>query len=139
LKFTTPGGKTVYGGGGIMPDKFVAADTSGITPYLLKIRPLIYQYALEYTEANRDALKKHNTPVDMANWLDMQGLQQKFTSFVVKNKINPDPEGIRISGKIILVQLKGYIARNILDNKGAYPIWEDIDTTMKYAVDFLGK
>ena len=137
LKFTTPGGKTVYGGGGIMPDKFVAADTSGITPYLVKIRPLIYQYALEYTEANRDALKKFTDAGDLKNWLDMQRLQDKFTAFVVKNKIKPDPEGIRISGNIILVQLKGYIARNILDNKGAYPIWENIDTTLKYAIEFL--
>lgn len=139
LKFTTPGGKIVYGGGGIMPDKFVAADTTGISPYLLKIRPLIYQYALEYTEANRDALKKFTVAADLKNWLDRQGLRDKFTAFVVKNKIKPDPEGIRISEKIILVQLKGYIARNILDNKGAYPIWEDIDTTLKYAVDYLGK
>ncbi len=31
LKFTTPGGKIVYGGGGIMPDKFVPVDTSGVS------------------------------------------------------------------------------------------------------------
>jgi carboxyl-terminal processing protease len=33
LKFTTPGGKIVYGGGGIMPDKFVPYDTLGFSPY----------------------------------------------------------------------------------------------------------
>src|SRR5665647_19009 len=42
LKFTTPGGRIVYGGGGIMPDKFVPADTTGLSPYFLKIRSLIY-------------------------------------------------------------------------------------------------
>jgi hypothetical protein len=47
-----------------------------------------------------------------------------FTDFANKNSIRPDPEGLRISGNYILVQLKGYIARNILDNKGAYPLWE---------------
>ena len=31
LKFTTPGGRIVYGGGGIMPDKFVPVDTSGVS------------------------------------------------------------------------------------------------------------
>ena len=36
LKFTTPGGIIVYGGGGIMPDKFVPADTSGISGYFSK-------------------------------------------------------------------------------------------------------
>jgi len=29
------------------------------------------------------------------------------------------------------------VARNILDNKGFYPIWESIDTTLLYAIDFL--
>jgi carboxyl-terminal processing protease len=35
------------------------------------------------------------------------------------------------------VQIKAYIARNIIDNKGFYPIWEEIDTTLKYAIDYL--
>ena len=47
LKFTTPGGRIVYGGGGIMPDKFVPVDTSGVSPYFIKTRPLIYRFALE--------------------------------------------------------------------------------------------
>ena len=36
LKFTTPGGRIVYGGGGIMPDKFVPVDTSGYLPISLR-------------------------------------------------------------------------------------------------------
>ena len=47
LKFTTPGGKTVYGGGGIMPDVFVPVDTTGRSSYFLAVRPLIYRFALE--------------------------------------------------------------------------------------------
>ena len=54
LKFTTPGGQIVYGGGGIMPDKFVPVDTSGVSPYFLKVRSLIYRFALKYTENNRE-------------------------------------------------------------------------------------
>ena len=38
LKFTTPGGKVVYGGGGIMPDKFIPVDTSGVSTYFIKVR-----------------------------------------------------------------------------------------------------
>ena len=52
-------------------------------------------------------------------------------------EIKPDPEGLRISGRIIHTQIKAYIARNILDNKGFYPIWEKIDTTLKYAIAYL--
>jgi len=41
------------------------------------------------------------------------------------------------SERLIHTQVKAYIARNILDNKGFYPIWEQIDTTLRYAIEFL--
>lgn len=137
LKFTTPGGKIVYGGGGIMPDKFVPVDTSGVSPYFLKVRSHIYRFALKYTEKNRDVLKKYIEPGELQKYLDKQALLDQFVQYASTNGIKKDPEGLKISGDIIHTQLEAYIARNILDNKGFYPIWEKIDTTLKYAIDFL--
>ncbi|HZY25807.1 MAG TPA: S41 family peptidase [Bacteroidales bacterium] len=139
LKFTTPGGKIVYGGGGIMPDKFVPVDTSGISTYFVKVRPYIYRFALNYTEKNRDALKKFTGPAELKKYLDKLPLLDQFIQFAASNNIKKDPAGLKISGKIIHIQLEAYIARNILDNKGFYPIWEEIDTTLKYAIDYLKK
>lgn len=139
LKFITPGGRVVYGGGGIMPDKFVPVDTSGITPYFLKVRPLIYQFSLKYTENNRESLSKFIEPGDLENFLDRQQLLKQFTDFAAKNGIKPDTEEIMISEKLIHTQVEAYIARNILDNKGFYPIWEQIDTTLRYAIDYLNR
>ena len=139
LKFTTPGGRVVYGGGGIMPDKFVPADTSGISPYFMKVRSLIYRFALKYTESNRELLKKFTETGEMEKYLDKQTLLDQFIKYAEVNGIKKDPEGLKISGNIMHTQIKAYIARNILDNKGFYPIWEDIDTTLKYAIDFLKK
>jgi carboxyl-terminal processing protease len=137
LKFKTPGGRIVYGGGGIMPDKFVPADTSGISPYFIKVRSIIYRFALKYTENHREQLKKFTESGEMEKYLDKQALLDQFIQFAAANGIKKDPEGLKISGDIIHVQIKAYIARNILDNKGFYPIWEQIDTTLKYAVDYL--
>jgi len=171
LKFTTPGGKTVYGGGGIMPDKFVPVDTSEITTYFLRVRPFIYQFALNYTERNREILKKFTEAGELEKYLDKQGLPDQFIRYLSTasgrsqraypaiigpggtrspdtsskhvvipasdSRIRPDPEGLRISGRLIHTQIKAYIARNILDNKGFYPIWEQIDTTLKYAIEYL--
>jgi carboxyl-terminal processing protease len=139
LKFTTPGGKIVYGGGGIMPDKFVPVDTTGITPYFLKVRPLIYQFALKYTEKNREILSKFTEAGELKKYLDKQQLNDQFNSYVNSNRIKPDPEAMKISGNIIHIQLEAYIARNIMDNKGFYPIWEQIDTTLKYAIKYLNQ
>lgn len=168
LRFTTPGGRTVYGGGGIMPDEFVPVDTSEISSYFLMVRPFIYQFALKYTENNRNALEKFTEAAGLEKYLDRQGLLQQFTRFMASGNmrsgqsaaagagtgkngdaaedngrnsggtvIKPDPEGLKVSGRVIHTQIKAYIARNILDNKGFYPIWEHIDTTLKYAIRYL--
>ena len=137
LKFTTPGGRIVYGGGGIMPDKFVPVDTSGVTPYFIKTRPLIYRFALKYTENNREDLKKFTDPFELEKYLDKQPLMNEFVQYAAASKIKPDKDALRISGEIIYTQLKAYIARNMLDNKGFYPIWQKIDTTLRVAIDFL--
>ena len=139
LKFTTPGGRTVYGGGGIMPDKFVPVDTSGVSPYFLKVRSLIYRFVLKYTEKNRELLKKFTESGEMEKFLDKQALLDQFVQYAAANGIQKDPVGLKTSGDIIHTQIKAYVARNILDNKGFYPIWEEIDTTLKYAIDFLKK
>jgi carboxyl-terminal processing protease len=139
LKFTTPGGKIVYGGGGIMPDKFVPVDTSGVSPYFVKVRPFIYKYALKYTESNREQLKKFPEAAELEKFLDKQAMLSQFIQYCESNGIKKDQGGIKISGEIIQTQIEAYIARNILDNKGFYPIWQKIDTTLRYAIDFLNK
>jgi carboxyl-terminal processing protease len=139
-KFTTPKGKVLYGEGGIMPDKFVPLDTLGYSAYLGLVRTnLIYKFALSYTETNRENLKKFTEYGEMEKFLDKQGLLDQFVRFAEKNGIKRDPAGIKTSGSLIHTQVKAYIIRNMLDNKGFYPVWAENDSTLKYAVDFLKK
>lgn len=139
LKYSTPGGKTVYGGGGIMPDLFVPVDTTGRSSYFLAVRPQIYRFALKYTEDNREALKRFTVSGEMEKYLNKQPLLSQFVDFASKNGVKKDQEGLKISGPVINIQLKAYIARNMLDNKGFYPIWKELDSTLKYAIDYLNK
>ena len=111
-----------------MPDKFVPVDTTGISPYFVKVRSLIYRYSLKYTENNREALKKYTEAGELEKFLNKQSLLDQFIQYASVNGVKKDPDGLKISGDIINTQLKAYIARNILDNKGFYPIWEEIDT-----------
>lgn len=137
VKFTTPGGRIVYGGGGIMPDEFVPVDTSGISDYFINTRPLIYRFAMKYTETNRETLKKFTEPDEMKKFLDRQSLLPQFVRYASMNGVKEDRDGLKVSGDIIDTQIKAYVARNILDNKGFYPIWEDIDNTLKFAITYL--
>ncbi|MCD4769517.1 MAG: PDZ domain-containing protein [Bacteroidales bacterium] len=139
LKFRTPGGKTVYGGGGIMPDRFIPADTTGMTAYFMRVRNLglIYRFALQYTDDNREQLQNFTSPEEISLYLGKEALLNKFIAFAADNGVKTGKRSIAVSGKIIDIQLKAYIARNILDNDGFYPIWQDLDTTLKKAIEYL--
>ncbi|EKC67585.1 carboxy-terminal processing protease precursor, partial [human gut metagenome] len=72
LKRITPGGKVVYGGGGIMPDVFVPADTTDVTKYFVEVagRNILYRYTIEYSDRHRDALNAVRTVEDLEKLLD---------------------------------------------------------------------
>ena len=139
LRYTTPGGKTVYGGGGIMPDIFIPIDTTGISDYFIAVRNsgLLLRYALKFTEDNREAMKKFRDLSSLDEWLSGQDLMSKFVRYASENGIPPDNDGISTSENILYIQLKAYIARNMLDSKGFYPLWEKIDQTLLKALEYI--
>lgn len=140
LKYYTTGGRVVYGGGGIMPDKFVPVDTIGVTNYLVRVRPYIYEYAMRFTEKHRQEMNAYNNVDDLEAYLNKHDLINQFTTYVSNNyNIPTNNNELRLSRDIIHNQIKAYIARNIVDNKGFYPLWNKNDATLKYAVDFLEK
>jgi len=139
LKYITPKGKIVYGGGGIMPDFFVPVDTSGITPYFrqLRIRGLIYRFAFQYTDRHREQLSAYTSAREMNAYLETQNLLQEFIDYAAEQGVSPDNSDLRESSFLIHTEIKAYIARNMLDNDGFYPIWQDIDYTLQEAIDYL--
>ncbi len=137
LKFTTPGGRTVYGGGGIMPDIFVSVDTVGISYYysMVSNKGLIYKFAFDFTDAHREELLTLKDYKEIENYLNNKNLVEKFVNYAQKEGVIPNNEQIKISRKVISVQIKAYIARNIIDNIGFYPIIMKIDKTLLKAVE----
>ena len=138
-KFVTPGGKIVYGGGGIMPDVFVPVDTSGSSEYYNKVRSLglMYRFAFNYTDLHRSSLDQFTKAEEIEGYLDDQDLMPQFIAYAREKGIEPDYEDIRISERVLLKTIKAYVARNIIDNVGFYPIIADIDQTLKVAIDTI--
>jgi len=138
-RFVTPGGKIVYGGGGIMPDVFVPVDTSGSSEYYNKVRSLglMYRFAFYYTDIHRSSLDQFTKAEDIEGYLDDQDLMPQFISYATGKGVQPDYEDIRISKLVLLKTIKAYVARNIIDNVGFYPIIADIDQTLKVAIDTI--
>jgi carboxyl-terminal processing protease len=139
LKYVTPGGNIVYGGGGIMPDVFVPIDTTGVTDYLIGVRNrgLIYRFALSYADKYRETFEKMNTSEEIVKYLDKKKVFNSFISFAAENDVPVSRRQINESKEILKAQLYAYIARNVLDNQGFYPIIEKIDNTLQEAVKIL--
>jgi carboxyl-terminal processing protease len=141
LKYLTPGGKTVYGGGGIMPDIFVPYDTSLYTEYYNQIihRGLLYRFAFNYADNNRSNLDNFKDHKEMVEYLDRQDLLVKFTTYAEDHGLQVSDEESILSQHVILISMKAYIARFFLDNEGFYPIIHQIDPTIQKSLEIFAQ
>lgn len=140
LKFTTPGGRTVYGGGGIMPDIFIPLDTVGYTRYYTKVwdSNTLYRYTIRYADKHREALDKVSTLEELDSLLSTDDLLSDFVRYAEQQGIATNRHELNISRDIILAQLRAYIGRNALgDDSGFYYNIYPIDKVMRRAVEEL--
>ena len=139
IKYYTRMKRVVYGGGGVMPDIFVSADTTGFSSYFGKItqKGLVYQYAFDYSDKYRDELGKLKTGREFESYLLQRNILGNFTEYVSKKGIAYDQKGLARSGKIIETQLMAYISRNIIGEVGFYTVISKIDPTLTEAIKAL--
>ncbi|MBR4849881.1 MAG: S41 family peptidase [Alistipes sp.] len=143
LRYTTPKGKVVYGGGGIMPDIFVPLDTLNITKYFSEVsgRNILYRYTIEYADRNRKALEKAKSIKELTALLD--GDKELFNDFVryaERQGVKPNWRDIERSRAIIEAQLRAYISRNSdLEDNAFYYFIRPIDKTVQRAIEELEK
>ena len=139
LKYTTPEGKVVFGGGGIMPDIFVPIDTTGYSKYYSEIiqKGIFQDFTFNYADENRKTLNQLKTADAINNYLDSVNIFDQFVRYAEQNGISTSVKGFDKSRKIVKIQIKANIARNILDDDGYYPIIKEIDKTLNIAVRFF--
>ena len=141
LRYTTPKGKVVYGGGGIMPDVFVPLDTLNITKYFSEVagRNILYRYTIEYADTHRKELDTAKNISQLEMLLD--GDTELFANFVhyaEKQGVAPNWEDISRSRDIMEAQLRAYIARNSdLEDNAFYYFIYPIDKTVLQAIKEL--
>ncbi len=137
LKYQTKAGRTVYGGGGIMPDVFVPLDTTGNSEYFEKLyrKGLVYTFAYNYADNNREKLAGLKSALEIEAYLDRQNVLNDFVKYAEQNEIPRDAEGLQQSGELIHTQLKAYIARNIMGEEGFFPIISQVDNTLQKAIE----
>lgn len=136
--------KTVYGGGGIMPDFFVPLDTTQYTAYhrQLAAKGIIINQTLRYVDQNRKKLHKLYKTFDKfeSEFIVPDELLQTVYSEGEKEKVKlKDEDERRSSEHMIKTQLKALIARDIWDMSEYYKIMNEESHVVKKAVELLGK
>jgi carboxyl-terminal processing protease len=134
--------RTVYGGGGIMPDIFMPADTSTYSDYSAKIyrAGLLHQFVMQRMDKERALLRKRYpsfADFDKRFSID-DALFEAFVVYAETQKVPRDEEGLALSGNSLRVQMKALIARTLWSTSEYYEIInKHLDPTFSKAVEVL--
>lgn len=136
LKYKTSSGRTVYGGGGIMPDYFVPLDTSTNSPYLnrLFIKNAIQEYVFNYVSENKDVLDAMSYNEYYERFMVTQSMRMALAKVGDKNGIKPDYDDMKKHQALFNTHLKAQIARQIWKSNGFYPIFNQTNEVLQQAV-----
>ena len=127
LRYTTRlNGRTIYGGGGVMPDVYVPIDTTEYSTYYrdLTAKGIINQYVIQYVDKNRKSISKQ-----FATLQDFDGgftvtddMMRDFIAMGEKDSVKYDEEKYRTSEQLIKDIIKGLIARDVYSDQSAYNV-----------------
>lgn len=139
LKFKTPNGRIVYGGGGIMPDIFVPLDTTKHTKFYEDVRRkgVINNFALEYADKNRNKLMDQYKTVSSFDkqFIVDDKLKEEFIKYAKKKGVEKSEDETFES--VLKDLLKALIARDLWGSEAYFEVINQIDPTYQKAIEIL--
>lgn len=135
LKYKTRNGRTVYGGGGIMPDVFVPIDTMKLSQYYLDLRSkgLLQKFPLHWADMHRTA-PEANSFEDFMAASESLGLDEQLESYALEQGIKRDaekeskePDRTRRSNEYLHQMLKALVAKDLFGSEYYYRVMKDVD------------
>ena len=140
MKYKTSAGRTVYGGGGIMPDIFIPVDTTKVSNFYNEVwdKNILYRYTLEFADQKREKLDGVKSLAELDALFEESDLMGDFLRYAKQNGVTPSGKDLESSKEIIITQIKAYIGRNALsDESGYYYNIYPIDDVMQRSVKEL--
>ena len=127
LKFTTPKGKVVYGGGGIIPDVFVAVDTSEYIPTIFFGK--LNRFTFNYVDSNRKKLSTLTLEEFITNFDKDHKVSNEFLKDFKQFKLSKATE------KQLRRNIKILIARELFDDEGMYKLQHQTDKMIQKVLE----
>lgn len=141
LKYTTVGGRIVYGGGGIMPDYFIPLDTTLNSHYLneLYTSTTIQEYTFNYAEKHKEELEKKGLEWFLQNFRVADSMLNELVALGTRNKVKPDFNELRNKRQLFQIHVKAQIARKLWGNRGMYPVLNETNEILKQSMKLFDK
>jgi carboxyl-terminal processing protease len=141
LKYTTTDGRIVYGGGGIMPDYFIPLDTTYHSDYLNKLfySNSLRQYSFSFYEENQQMLENMNLEDYIQKFQITDEMISEMNELAKSNGVEANWNQVDRSAPLVKIYLKAYIARNVWNNEGFYPIFNEQNEILQGALKLFDK
>lgn len=147
LKYKTAGGRTVYGGGGIMPDIFVAMDTMRLSDYFISLRGkgLLNSVPLQWADQHRKDTEVKTFDLFLQHY-DSFGLDKILADAAIEKGVVRDtekealePERTKHSDDYLRMMLKAQVAKDLFGIEYYYKVMKDSDEPYLRALEELRK
>lgn len=139
--YTLNSNRPVYGGGGIMPDRFVPLDTAMVTPYYrqLRAKALLNRLVLTYLDDHRDELKRQfPRGADFIRDFEVDStILNTLAEMAQAEDIEGDARAMEECAPLLRTVLKAMLARDIYDNESFYTVINEIDPIYLEALRML--
>ncbi|MBC8083627.1 MAG: S41 family peptidase [Hymenobacter sp.] len=136
LRFRTDHGRTVYGGGGIMPDLFVPRDTSAFSAYYTRLQShnLVREYALNYFQEHQTELEGLRAEQFLTTFRISDAQLQALAGMAARDGMPANPLHLSRCAGLLRNQLKAYIARSAYGKPTYYAVLHEQDAELKQAL-----
>lgn len=138
-KYKTALGRTVYGGGGIVPDVFIARDTTGITSYFKEayLSGLLYQYAYDFVDEYRSDLSKCSSLEEVTAFISRKNIIEGFAGYAAKAGLKRRNLMIARSRALLSQHITSAIVSDLLDDSDAVSYANSSDPAVLRAISIL--
>ncbi len=141
LKYATANGRSVYGGGGIMPDYFVPLDTTLNSHYLneLYTSTSIQEYTFGYAENHKDELLAKGFDKFLKSFVVTDAMLSDLVIVGERNKVKPDRKELAKKKKLFQVHIKAQVARKLWNNDGFFPVINETNEVFQQALKLFDR
>ena len=141
LKYATASGRSVYGGGGIMPDYFVPLDTTLNSHYLneLYTSTSIQEYTFGYAEANKERLLKEGFDRFLKSFQVTDQMLSELVRVGERNKVRADRRELAKKKNLFQIHVKAQIARKLWGNDGFFPVINETNEVFLNAIKLFDR